>query len=98
MTRNIGARWRIGLVGVFAATLLTSSANAQQLKIGILLPGSTADNGYNADGARAAQALKSELKADVQVSGLADVFSKSLRFTEVLCDGDFFCHAFSISV
>ena len=57
MTRNVVARWLTGLVGIFAAALLTSSANAQQLKIGILLPGSTADNGYNADGGRAAQRL-----------------------------------------
>jgi basic membrane protein A and related proteins len=87
MTRNIGARWCIGLVGVFAATLLTSSASAQQLKIGILLPGSTADNGYNADGARAAQALKSELKADVQTTENVSVANQADLYRQYAAKG-----------
>lgn len=87
MTRNIRARWCIGLVGVFAAALLTSSANAQQLKIGILLPGSTADNGYNADGARAAQALKSELKADVQTTENVSVANQADLYRQYAAKG-----------
>jgi len=87
MTRNIGARWCIGLVVVFAVTLLTSSAKAQQLKIGILLPGSTADNGYNADGARAAQALKSELKADVQTTENVSVANQADLYRQYAAKG-----------
>jgi basic membrane protein A len=87
MTRSVGARWCIGLVGVFAATLLTSSANAQQLKIGILLPGSTADSGYNADGARAAQALKSELKADVQTTENVSVANQADLYRQYAAKG-----------
>ena len=87
MSRSVGARWCIGLVGVFAATLLTSSANAQQLKIGILLPGSTADSGYNADGARAAQALKSELKADVQTTENVSVANQADLYRQYAAKG-----------
>ena len=87
MTRNIGVRSCIGLVGVFAATLLISSANAQQLKIGILLPGSTADNGYNADGARAAQALRSELKADVQTTENVSVANQADLYRQYAAKG-----------
>jgi basic membrane protein A len=87
MTRNIRVRSCIGLVGVFAVTLLTSSANAQQLKIGILLPGSTADNGYNADGARAAQALKSELKADVQTTENVSVANQADLYRQYAAKG-----------
>jgi len=87
MTGNIKVRCWIGLVGIFAAALLTSSANAQQLKIGILLPGSTADNGYNADGARAAQALKSELNADVQTTENVSVANQADLYRQYAAKG-----------
>jgi basic membrane protein A and related proteins len=87
MTRNIETRWRIGLVGIFAAALLASSANAQQLKIGILLPGSTADNGYNADGARAGQALKSQLNADVQTTENVSVANQADLYRQYAAKG-----------
>jgi basic membrane protein A len=87
MTRNIEPRWRIGLVGIFAAALLASSANAQQLKIGILLPGSTADNGYNADGARAGQALKSQLNADVQTTENVSVANQADLYRQYAAKG-----------
>jgi basic membrane protein A len=45
-----------------------SAASEKVLKIGILLPGSTTDGGYNADGGHAAEALRSVLKADVKVT------------------------------
>ena len=61
MTRHVLARWVTGLLGIGAVALFACSAGADQLKIGILLPGSTADNGYNADGGRTAAALKSQL-------------------------------------
>jgi basic membrane protein A len=47
---------------------LVTSASAEALKIGILLPGSVTDGGYNADGGHAAEALRSVLKADVKVT------------------------------
>jgi len=87
MTRNIETRWRIGLVGIFAAALLASSANAQQLKIGILLPGSTADNGYNAEGARAGQALKSQLNADVQTTENVSVANQADLYRQYAAKG-----------
>jgi basic membrane protein A len=45
-----------------------SAASEKALKIGILLPGSVTDGGYNADGGHAAEALRSSLKADVKVT------------------------------
>jgi basic membrane protein A len=87
MTRNVAARLRIGLVGILATALLTSSANAQQLKIGILLPGSTADNGYNADGGRAAQALKSQLNADAQTTENVSVANQADLYRQYAAKG-----------
>src|SRR3979411_1200005 len=48
---------------------LVTSASAEALKIGILLPGSVTDGGYNADGGHAAEALRSVLKADGKGTG-----------------------------
>src|SRR6516162_9467577 len=87
MTRNVAARWLTGLVGIFAATLFTSSANAQQLKIGILLPGSMADNGYNADGGRAAQSLKSQLNADAQTTENVSVANQADLYRQYAAKG-----------
>src|SRR5262245_7961151 len=87
MTRNVAARWLIGLVGLFAAAPFTSSANAQQLKIGILLPGSMADNGYNADGGRAAQALKSQLNADAQTTENVSVANQADLYRQYAARG-----------
>jgi basic membrane protein A len=50
------------------APWLVTSVSAEALKIGILLPGSVTDGGYNADGGHAAEALRSVLKADVKVT------------------------------
>ena len=87
MTRNVAARLRIGLVGFLATALLTSFANAQQLKIGILLPGSTSDNGYNADGGRAAQALKSQLNADAQTTENVSVANQADLYRQYAAKG-----------
>jgi basic membrane protein A and related proteins len=76
-----------GLVGIFAAALLTGSATAEQLKIGILLPGSTADNGYNADGGRAAQALKSQLNADAQTTENVSVANQADLYRQYAAKG-----------
>jgi basic membrane lipoprotein Med (substrate-binding protein (PBP1-ABC) superfamily) len=44
------------------------AAGEKPLKIAILLPGATSDNGYNADGGTTAKALREALKAEVQVT------------------------------
>jgi basic membrane protein A len=61
--------------GIFAAALCgiaalsaPTSVHAAPLKVAVLLPGGISDHGYNADGARAAEALKSELHADAKVT------------------------------
>jgi basic membrane lipoprotein Med (substrate-binding protein (PBP1-ABC) superfamily) len=43
----------------------TGGGAGKKLKIAILLPGSASDQGYNADGKRTAEALKTQLGADV---------------------------------
>jgi basic membrane protein A len=52
-----------------AALAIASSASveAASLKIAVLLPGPTSDGGYDADGGRTADALKSQLHADTAV-------------------------------
>jgi basic membrane protein A and related proteins len=68
MARNFVTSWLAALV-VGVAALVASSAIAQTpLKIGVLLPGPRSDNGYNADGGRTAESLKSQLGADAQVT------------------------------
>jgi basic membrane protein A len=53
---------------------------AKALKIAVLLPGPTSDGGYNADGGRTADALKSQLQAEatvvenVSVANQADLY------------------------
>ena len=87
MTRNLIAGWLTGLVVVGAAALLASSASADQLKIGILLPGSTSDNGYNADGGRAAEALKSQLGADAQTTENVSVANQADLYRQYAAKG-----------
>jgi basic membrane protein A and related proteins len=87
MTRKVIARWLTGLLGISAAALVASSAIADQLKIGILLPGSTADGGYNADGGRAAEALKSQLGADAQTTENVSVANQADLYREYAAKG-----------
>ena len=68
MGANSFAQYLTGLVGGAAIALIATSASADQLKIGVLLPGPVTDNGYDADGGRAADALKSQLHADTQIT------------------------------
>ncbi|HZO96982.1 MAG TPA: BMP family protein [Gaiellaceae bacterium] len=57
---------------VAAAGASTSSgareSSAAAFKVAVLLPGSTSDQGYNADGQRSANLIKKALKADVTVT------------------------------
>jgi basic membrane lipoprotein Med (substrate-binding protein (PBP1-ABC) superfamily) len=87
MTRNVMAGWRTAMVGVGAAALLAASAGAEQLKIGILLPGSTKDSGYNADGGRAAEVLKSQLGADAQTTENVSVANQADLYRQYAAKG-----------
>jgi len=87
MTRTVAFRCLTWVVGIFATALFTSSANAQQLKIGILLPGSMADSGYNADGGRAAKALKSQLNADAQTTENVSVANQADLYRQYAAKG-----------
>ena len=88
MTRNVtcplGDRrcWGLAL-----SRCLLASAGADQLKIGILLPGSTADNGYNADGGRTAAALKSQLGADAQTTENVSVANQADLYRQYAAKG-----------
>jgi basic membrane protein A and related proteins len=87
MTRNVMAGWLTAMVGVGAAALFAASAGAEQLKIGILLPGSTKDNGYNADGGRAAEVLKSQLGADAQTTENVSVANQADLYRQYAAKG-----------
>jgi basic membrane protein A and related proteins len=87
MTRHALARWVTGLLGMGALALFAWPAGADQLKIGILLPGSTADNGYNADGGRTAAALKSQLGADAQTTENVSVANQADLYRQYAAKG-----------
>jgi basic membrane protein A len=60
-----------GLIVVAACgsgTATPSGGGAKKLKVAFLLPGSTTDQGYNADGQRTADAVRDQLGADVTVT------------------------------
>jgi basic membrane lipoprotein Med (substrate-binding protein (PBP1-ABC) superfamily) len=73
---------KAALTTVALALGITCSAPtyAASLKIAVLLPGPTSDEGYDADGGRTADALKSQLKAEtavvenVSVANQADLY------------------------
>ena len=87
MTRHVLARWVTGLLGMGAVALFAWPAGADQLKIGILLPGSTADNGYNADGGRTAAALNSQLGADAQTTENVSVANQADLYRQYAAKG-----------
>jgi basic membrane protein A len=87
MTRHVFARWVIGLLGMGTVALFAWPAGADQLKIGILLPGSIADNGYNADGGRTAAALKSQLGADAQTTENVSVANQADLYRQYAAKG-----------
>jgi len=88
MARMNSVRWLAGLMGVATAALVASGTTSMaQLKIGILLPGSMSDNGYNADGGRTADALKSELGADAQVTENVSVANQADLYRQYAASG-----------
>ena len=66
---------------------MITSSSADQLKVGILLPGSMSDNGYNADGGRAAQALKTELHVDTQTTENVSVANQADLYRQYAIKG-----------
>jgi basic membrane protein A len=80
----------LGLKGFLVAASmlgLATAVSAAPLKIAILLPGSTADNGYNADGGRAAEALKKDLGAEVQVTENVSVANQADLYRQFAATG-----------
>jgi len=55
----------------------SAPASAASLKIAVLLPGPTSDGGYDADGGRTADALRSQLNADTKVVENVSVANQS---------------------
>ncbi len=88
MSRFRTAPWRLAAAAAVALVLLAAcggdegkgEGGAGELRVAVLLPGSVSDQGYNADGKRAADMMKDELGADVtytesvQVPNQADVY------------------------
>jgi basic membrane protein A len=64
-----------------------TATDAKPLKVAVLLPGSTSDNGYNADGGNAAAALRETLKADVQVSENVPVANQADLYRQYAASG-----------
>jgi basic membrane protein A len=60
---------------------------AKPLKIGILLPGSITDGGYNADGGHSADALRSALKAEVKVTEGVAIANQSDVYRQFAANG-----------
>ena len=87
MSANWVGRYFTGLVGVAITALIASSASADQLKIGVLLPGPVTDNGYDADGGRAADALKSQLQANVQITENVSVANQADLYRQYAAKG-----------
>jgi basic membrane lipoprotein Med (substrate-binding protein (PBP1-ABC) superfamily) len=54
--------------GETGATSATGATQGESLRVAMLLPGTPTDEGYNADGQRAADMIESELGADVTVT------------------------------
>jgi basic membrane protein A len=83
------AAMALSCLGVFAGLIGSGAvaADAKPLKVAVLLPGSTSDNGYNADGGNAAAALREGLKAEVQVSENVPVASQSDLYRQYAASG-----------
>jgi basic membrane protein A and related proteins len=87
MMRAKLARNLLRFVGVATIAIIATSASADKLKIGVLLPGPTTDNGYDADGGRTAEALKSQLNADVQVTENVPVANQADLYRQYAAKG-----------
>lgn len=57
-----------GDTGATGATSATGATQGEALRVAMLLPGTPTDEGYNADGQRAADMIESELGAEVTVT------------------------------
>ena len=57
-----------GDTGATGATSATGATQGEALRVAMLLPGTPTDEGYNADGQRAADMMESELGAEVTVT------------------------------
>jgi basic membrane protein A len=77
----------VAVAAVLTALCALPVRAAGPLKVAVLLPGSPADRGYNADGARAADALKKDLKADVKVAGNVSVANQSDVYRQFAAGG-----------
>jgi basic membrane protein A len=60
-----------------SGTSTSSGGGAKKLKVAFLLPGSITDQGYNADGQRTADAVRTQLGADVTVTASVAVPSQT---------------------
>lgn len=81
---------RKGLLGLMAGAgvlAMAATASAQDLKVAILLPGSTSDNGYNADGGAAAEALKSGLGVEAQITENVSVANQADLYRQYAATG-----------
>jgi basic membrane protein A len=58
-----------------------------QIKVAVLLPGAMTDNGYNADGGRVAEALKTELGAEAQVTENVSVANQADLYRQYAASG-----------
>lgn len=86
MSKRMMVRGLQGLLAGAAALVLVSAAEAQ-IKVAVLLPGAMTDNGYNADGGRVAEALKSELGAEAQVTENVSVANQADLYRQYAASG-----------
>lgn len=80
----------MGLAAVAAFTLMTpadAQIEGRPMKVAVLLPGAMSDNGYNADGGRVAEALKSELGAETQVTENVPVANQADLYRQYAASG-----------
>ena len=88
MNRNYFARRLAALASIAAVAFVTLATPAlAQLRVGLILPGSMSDNGYNADGGRAAEALISELGVDAQVTENVSVANQADLYRQYAATG-----------
>ena len=77
----------LSLMAGTAVLAMAATASAEALKVAILLPGSTSDNGYNADGGAAAEALRSELGVEAQVTENVSVANQADLYRQYAATG-----------
>ncbi|MEQ8967576.1 MAG: BMP family protein [Azospirillaceae bacterium] len=88
MTARFADRALPVLAGLAAAALFAPGALAQEdLRVGVLLPGSVSDNGYNADGGRTAETLEAELGLEAQVTENVSVANQADLYRQYAATG-----------